>query len=68
MSEGKERWGIVIDGINIPGFDSYEQAKEEIDQKYPGKGAHAVLLCGDTKLCRTFSELLKKYPEIIIRR
>lgn len=49
----KERWAIHVDGIKLPGYDSYEeaQAKIDADPDLKSRGAVAVQLVGAPNLC-----------------
>lgn len=39
MTKEKERWGIHVDGIKMPGFNSEEEANKYKENKLKGKDA-----------------------------
>jgi hypothetical protein len=44
----EERWAINVDGINMPGYSSYDEAQGVIDRDpdLQKRGARATQLCG----------------------
>ncbi|MFH0819611.1 MAG: hypothetical protein V1892_01120 [bacterium] len=50
MSEKKERWGIAVDGIKMPGFNSEKEANDYINEKnLSKKGAIAFRYADPTE-------------------
>ena len=49
----EERWAIHVDGIKLPGYNSYEeaQAKIDADPDLKSRGAVVVQLVGAPNLC-----------------
>ena len=48
----EERWAIHVDGIALPGYDSYEEAQSRIDRDpdLKARGAVAVQLTGARRI------------------
>ena len=55
----EERWAIHVDGIKLPGYDSYEeaQAKIDADPDLKSRGAVVVQLIGALTYAPRQSEL-----------